>query len=108
MKHLPDIYPELLASIKTAIQAERSRAIQQLTRSLITVYWDIGRLIVQNLENGEWGKGVVEQLSKDLQKEFPGKTGFSVRNLWSMRQFHLTYKDYPNMKQLVSQIPDCL
>jgi len=105
MKHLPDIYPKLLERIKTAIQAERSRAIQQLTRSLIIVYWDIGKLIVQSLENSEWGKGVVEQLSKDLQKEFPGKTGFSARNLRSMRQFYETYKDYSNMKQLVSQIP---
>jgi len=105
MKHLPDIYPELLESIKTAIQAERSRAIQQLTRSLIIVYWDIGKLIVQSLETEGWGKGVIEQLSKDLQKAFPGKTGFSLRNLQLMRQFYETYKDYANTKQLVSQIP---
>lgn len=104
MKHLPDIYPTLLASITTAIQAERSRAIQQLMRSLIIVYWDIGKLIVQSLENSEWGKGVVEQLSRDLQKEFRGKTGFSVRNLQLMRQFYETYKDYANAKQLVSEI----
>jgi len=105
MKHLSDIYPELLESIKTAIQAERSRAIQQLTRSLIIVYWDIGKLIVQSLETEGWGKGVIEQLSKDLQKAFPGKTGFSLRNLQLMRQFYETYKDYANTKQLVSQIP---
>lgn len=104
MKHLPDIYPTLLESIKTAIQAERSRAIQQLARSLIIVYWDIGKLIVQSLENSEWGKGVVEQLSKDLQKESLGKTGFSIRNLQLMRQFYETYKDYTNAKQLVSEI----
>jgi len=105
MKHLPDIYPKLLECIKTAIQAERSRAIQQLTRSLIIVYWDIGKLIVQSLEAESWGKGVIEQLSKDLQKEFPGKTGFSARNLRPMRQSYETYKDNANTKQLVSEIP---
>jgi hypothetical protein len=29
----------------------------------------------------KWGKSVVEQLSKDLQTEFPGIRGFSARNI---------------------------
>lgn len=31
------------------------------------------------------GKSIVEQLSRDLQKEFSGIEGFSTRNLWDMR-----------------------
>jgi hypothetical protein len=38
-----------------------------------------------------WGKAIVENLAKDLQKEFPGIQGFSSANLWRMRNFYLTY-----------------
>lgn len=33
----------------------------------------------------KWGKGIVEQLSLDLQNEFPDEKGFSARNLWNMK-----------------------
>ncbi len=51
-----------------------------------------------------WGKSVVENLSKDLQKEFPGIKGFSIRNLWNMRGFHLAYKDDEKMQPLAAEI----
>ncbi|MDR1572208.1 MAG: DUF1016 N-terminal domain-containing protein [Clostridiales Family XIII bacterium] len=38
-----------------------------------------------------WGKSVVEVLSKELQKEFPGVQGFSTRNLRLMRSFYIEY-----------------
>ena len=40
-----------------------------------------------------WGKAIVENLSKDLQKDFPGVQEFYVRNLWNMRILYLAYKD---------------
>lgn len=48
---------------------------------------------------------MVERLSSDLRKEFPGESGFSAQNLWYMRQFYLEYKDYKNLQQLVGEIP---
>lgn len=39
----------------------------------------------------KWGKGVVEQVSLDLQTEFPGVKGFSARNLWFMKQWYSFY-----------------
>lgn len=55
-----------------------------------------------------WGSGVVEQVSLDLQKEFPQSTNFSVRNLWYMKQCFLFYtENIEKLKQLVSEIlPD--
>jgi len=47
------------------------------------------------------GKSIVENLSNDLQKEFPGINGFSVQNLWYMRKF---YKEYYGDKKLQSLI----
>lgn len=79
--------------------------MQQVTRTLMTVYWEIGKLIVESQEEHSWGKSTVEQLSKDLQKEFPGKIGLSTRNLWEMRRFYKTYKDFSILQQLVAEIP---
>ena len=105
MSSLPQNYHTLLKDIRVAIQTERSQAIQQLTRSLILVYWEIGKLIVENQKRDGWGKSVVEQLSKDLQKEFTGSSGFSARNLWDMRRFYETYNKFSNLRQLVAEIP---
>ncbi len=98
-------YHQLLSVIKATIRNERHKAIRQLNRSLISVYWEIGRQIVKSQQQHGWGKGVVEQLSKDLAMEFEGQNGFSARNLWFMRQFYETYQASPNLKQLVSEIP---
>lgn len=105
IKPFSDSYFQLLNTIKATVQKERSQAIQQLTRSLIVLYWEIGKQILESQEREGWGKSVVEQLAKDLQNSFPAKTGFSARNLWFMRQFYETYCDFLNMKQLVSEIP---
>ena len=98
-------YQKLLNDIKTTIREERIRAIRQLNRSLITVYWEIGRHIVESQQLHGWGKSIVEQLSRDLKLEFPGESGYSTRNLWEMRRFYETYKDFSNLQQLVAEIP---
>ena len=65
----------------------------------------IGKSIVEKQEKLGWGKSVVEQLSKDLKKEFTNTSGFSSNNLWRMRVFYLEYKGYPNLAQVVQEIP---
>jgi predicted nuclease of restriction endonuclease-like (RecB) superfamily len=98
-------YQQLLAEIKATIQTERTSAVRQLTRSLIRAYWEIGRQILESQQANGWGKGIVEQLSQDLQQTFPGVEGFSSRNLWEMRRFFETYRDAPKLQQLVAEIP---
>lgn len=98
-------YQKLLNDIKSTIREERIRAIRQLNRSLISIYWEIGRHIIESQQLHGWGKNVVEQLSKDLRSEFPGEQGYSARNLWDMRRLYETYKDFPNLRQLVAEIP---
>ena len=56
----------------------------------------------QNAEG--WGKSVVERLSADLQREFPGVSGFSVQNLWYMRQFYQEYQNALKLQPLVGEI----
>jgi predicted nuclease of restriction endonuclease-like (RecB) superfamily len=51
-----------------------------------------------------WGKSVVELLSKDLQAEFSGIRGFSMQNLWYMRQFYLNYRGNQKLQPMVGEI----
>ncbi len=98
-------YLSFLDRIKITIQKERTRAAQQVNRSLITLYWEMGKQIVESQQKHGWGKSIVEKLSKDLQETYPSKTGFSSRNLWYMRVFYETYKDDVKLQQAVAEIP---
>lgn len=51
-----------------------------------------------------WGNGIVEQVSLDLQNEFPNMKGFSARNLWNMKKWYQFYsKDWEKLQQLVEK-----
>jgi predicted nuclease of restriction endonuclease-like (RecB) superfamily len=71
---------------------------------IIRLYWDIGRSITEKQQMLGWGKSVVETLSEDLQKEFPGITGFSVRNIWYMQQFYAEYHANEILQPMVAEI----
>ncbi len=84
----PD-YREFLAELTRRVQSARVTAGRAVNRELVTLYWDIGRGIVEKQRTQGWGNAVVEKLGTDLRREFPGVTGFSADNLWRMRQFYL-------------------
>ncbi|MDC6210551.1 DUF1016 domain-containing protein [Ralstonia solanacearum] len=97
-------YPALLAEVKARIQAAQYAALRAVNKTLVRLYWDIGQLIVERQHSEGWGKGVVEQLSNDLRATFPGVGGFSVQNLWYMRQFYQEYSAAPKLQPLVGEI----
>jgi predicted nuclease of restriction endonuclease-like (RecB) superfamily len=85
--NLPADYAPLLADIKRRVQSARIKAGLAANRELLSLYWDIGRLILSRQRTEGWGARVVDRLSSDLQREFPGQQGFSPRNLKYMRAF---------------------
>ncbi len=99
-----DIYQSFLKDIKERILSAQYEALKAVNKELIALYWDLGKMIVERQEEEGWGKSVVERLAKDLQKEFPGIKGFSVQNLWYMRQFYLTYRDNEKLQPMVGEI----
>ncbi|MBU4369645.1 DUF1016 family protein [Patescibacteria group bacterium] len=98
-------YVKFLNEIKSRIVTARIQAIRLVNKKLINLYFGIGKDIVEKQERFGWGKGIVERLSRDLQKEFSGAKGYSTQNLWYMRQFYLEYRNFPNLQQLVGEIP---
>jgi predicted nuclease of restriction endonuclease-like (RecB) superfamily len=92
-----------IASIKEKIRLAQYEALKTVNTHLINLYWDIGKDI-SGRQSESWGKSIVPVLSKELQKEFPGISGFSVSNLWYMAQFYSEYRDVEFLEPLVREI----
>ncbi|MCL4692081.1 MAG: DUF1016 family protein [Candidatus Hydrogenedentes bacterium] len=89
----PAGYGALLEDLKSRIRAAQVKAALSVNRELIALYWHIGGSIVERQRAEGWGKAVVERLSRDLEKEFPGVAGFSAGNIWRMRAFYLAWTE---------------
>ena len=97
-------YPALLAEVKARIQSAQYAALRAVNKELVSLYWDIGRLIVERQQHEGWGKAVVARLAADLQAAFPGTGGFSASNLWRMKSFFETYSSTEKLAPLVREI----
>ncbi len=97
-------YVDFVVSVKQRILQSQYEALKSVNKELIALYWDIGKSIVEKQDEFGWGKSVVKNLAGDLQQEFTGIKGFSVQNLWNMRQFYLEYKDNPKLQALTGEI----
>lgn len=97
-------YATLLATIKERVQVAQYAALKSVNTELIGLYWDLGRIIVEQQEGNTWGKSIVRKLSEDLQRDFPGMSGFSASNLWRMRAFYEEYQANEKLAPLVREI----
>jgi len=100
------IYGTFVQEIKNLIYRHQYEAMKQVNKELMLLYWKIGAEIDRKQREQGWGKSVVDVLSKELQKEFPGVQGFTARNLWFMRQFYVEYSTNPILKPMVSELDE--
>lgn len=98
----PD-YPVFLADLKQRILNARTTAARAVNHELILLYWDIGRGIVEKQQTAGWGDSVVERLAADLRAEFPDMRGFSIANLWRMKQLYIDYTSTEFLSQAVRE-----
>jgi predicted nuclease of restriction endonuclease-like (RecB) superfamily len=96
-------YRDWLRDLKQQIKKEQIKAAFTVNSQMITLYWDIGRQITEKQEKAKWGSGFIEQLSKDLRKEFPDMTGFSRANLFRIKKFYNYYSPIIQHPQFVAQ-----
>ena len=98
-------YAEWIAEVKHRYRSAQVKAAVKVNGEKLLFNWQMGRDLVQKKAEERWGAGVVEQVSLDLQREFPESTNFSVRNLWYMKQWFLFYtENMEKLKQLVSEM----
>jgi predicted nuclease of restriction endonuclease-like (RecB) superfamily len=100
----PNNYAQFLDQVKKDIHQTQLKAALSVTKELILLYWRIGKYLSDETKVAEWGAKVLERLANDLEKDFPGIAGFSVRNLKYMRKFAEVYSD-PNWAAAAAQIP---
>ncbi len=97
-------YKTFLSEIKEKVYRSQYEALKLVNKALIKLYWEIGQSIIEKQIKHKWGKSIVENLSKDLHKEFPGISGFSVQNLWYMRKFYKEYHQDKKLQPLIGEI----
>ncbi|MBE7172310.1 MAG: DUF1016 family protein [Williamsia sp.] len=82
-----------IQEIKEILIIARQKTYAVINSVMVEAYWQIGRRIVEEEQQGEkraaYGEQVLKELSKALTAEF-GK-GFSYANLKNFRQFYLTF-----------------
>jgi predicted nuclease of restriction endonuclease-like (RecB) superfamily len=101
---VPHSYHSVLSDIIQKVNMARYLMIKTVNTETVQLYWQIGKIVSEKINIEKWGNSVVEKLSKDLQTEFPGVKGFSVRNIRYMKSFYETYKVNLKLQPLVAEI----
>lgn len=85
----------LYSKVAALLEQARKQVVTAVNLTMVHTYFEIGRTIVEDEQQGElraeYGKQVLKELSVKLKERF-GK-GFSEQNLRNMRQFFLVYQD---------------
>lgn len=100
-------YAEWIAELKHRYRSAQVKASVRVNAEKLLFNWELGRDLVQKKAEERWGAGVVEQVSLDLQREFPNADGFSTRNIWYMKQWYLFYyQEDTKLQRPVAEIED--
>ena len=87
--------------IAQLIANAKEHAYQAVNRELVNLYWHIGEYVSSQVQANSWGKSIVQELARYILQREPNIKGFSAQNIWRMKQFYETYKDY----EILSALP---
>ena len=80
---------KVAAEIRNLIETARSHVSVTANLAMVNLYWNIGRIITQDIQKNEtraeYGERLVERLGSVLSRDYGN--GFSARNLWDMKRF---------------------
>lgn len=93
-------YLNLLQEVKQKIKQAQLNAMIVVNHHLLSLYWQIGNMILQRQKEHGWGNKVISQLSKDIKQSFPTIQGYSERNLGYMKKFADEYEE-----SVILQVP---
>lgn len=93
------------AEILRHIQQKRQKVFAQANTALMELYWHVGKIVSEKVQQEEWGKGVVKALAQYISQTDPGIKGFSDKNLWRMKQFYETYQADEKLATLSRELP---
>lgn len=105
LSEMSDSYLDFIEAIKKEIGNQRLKVVLNANSSMICLYWNIGKAILQKQEEEGWGAKVIDRMAKDLKEAFPDISGFSPRNIKYMRKFAECWPDFEIVQRIVAQIP---
>jgi sulfur relay (sulfurtransferase) DsrC/TusE family protein len=88
---IPQEYKTTLENLILRVKRAQYNVLKAFSSEKVQIAWDFGKIISEKVESEKWGSKIIENLAKDLQLEFAGISGFSVRELNYMRQFYEIY-----------------
>ena len=74
---LPPAYAITLREIRKRVSKARISAVLAANAAMVTLYWDIGQIILARQGEAGWGAKVIDRLAFDLRQAFPDMDGFS-------------------------------
>ena len=84
---------DLVSDIRFIIESARTNAVRSVDFCRVQMYWQIGRRIVEEEQEGniraEYGKALIKNLAKEIEPEFG--SGFGQRQLERARQFYIEF-----------------
>ncbi|GAA2241787.1 hypothetical protein GCM10010413_50350 [Promicromonospora sukumoe] len=102
----PNGYGEFIADLKRRVRTTQYRAVRAANTEVLRLYWSVGRDILDRQRNEGWGTKIVDQISADMRREFPGQRGWSRSNIKNMRRFAEVWPaSEPIGQQAVGQLP---
>jgi len=102
---MPQNYQLFIEKLKKQIKQERLKTVLSANKSMILMYWKIGKSIIERQQSEGWGTKVIDRMSHDLKENFPEMSGFSPRNLKYMRKFAEAWQNIEIVQRTVAQIP---
>ncbi len=105
ISEMSDTYLSFIDNIKNEIKKQRLSVVLSANASMICLYWNIGKAILNKQAEEGWGSKVIDRISKDINDAFPDMSGFSPRNIKYMRKFAEVWNDYEIMQRTAAQIP---
>ncbi len=79
----------VLPQIQTLIEASRQHVVSTANLTLVWLYWNVGRVIAEDIQQhpgrADYGDQLLARLATRLSEQY-GK-GYSISNLWDMRRF---------------------
>ena len=83
-------------SITDILQNARYNAYRAVNFTMVEAYWNVGKMIVEEEQQGKvaagYGEALIRNLSKRLTNDF-GK-GFNISNVFAFRQFYLSFSKF--------------
>ncbi|WP_428228843.1 PDDEXK nuclease domain-containing protein [Flavobacterium sp.] len=93
----------IFQQVAELLQNARQQVLRTVNSTMTITYFEIGRIIIEEEQNGkdraEYGKQLLKDLSKQLTKEF-GR-GFSIDNLENMRKLFLTFSKSETLSRIL-------